>query len=473
MAQKVPVDDNDGSIVYSGPWSPMSNSGSFDNSLHLATNNGASASLAFTGVSVNIVGSVSPCTTSGAPVSFQVALNRAIVKTASIACTTQIQNNVLFYSSGTLANTEHLVSLINQGSGIPLMLDLFAYVTQLTPAPIGGGPATTGNPSHVLPTTASADGSTPSSGTGIGTSSASGSSSSTGGSSVISSRTPSSASANATTVSTVMMLTTVNGVATSLPLVTTVFAVPTAIPGGTNTNTPPSSGSSRSHSIGPIVGAIIAAAVVVILLLLLLLYCRRRRRRNPRVDAPLHNHSPEILTPFNLDQTSSREHAESSPTETHSSSAPPQLPTTDSQTELAGFPSEKRHMPEEGPSSSSSLSDLFSPESSPLFDEKRASGPSSAVTRDSSLNAPPPSLPRHSTHPRPPSSISPSEAVPAYFRDTDTGRYRSGIPTLSDRRMSHILDTPPSYDSVRDADSRDRPQASEFLTTTIDASRLV
>lgn len=185
-----------------------------------------------------------------------------------------------------------------------------------------------------------------------------------------------------------------------------------------------------SHPIGPIVGGIVGAVLVT----LLLVWLYSRRRRISIYTLTLARKSPESVTPFNLAPNSSPEEAESSANR-HSNSRVHQLASIHRLSASGSAQSEQ------------------SPEDSTLlYDEKRTSGPLSQAWTSSPqvLESTSESEAQQSFHRHPPSSIAPSHAtVPTYVRNPSISRahYRSGVSAFS------ISDVPPSYDSVRNADS--------------------
>ncbi|PPQ75641.1 hypothetical protein CVT26_001621 [Gymnopilus dilepis] len=287
--QKVAVDDTDPSVVYSGQWSVQRSASAYGNSLHVSTSAGASASLSFTGISVNILGTIPPCTVTGSPVTYQVVLDASPVDWGTAACTTSTQNNVLFYSSTQLSNGPHKVTIIDEANESPmLMLDLFAYVTSSEggggaagTSAVGGAAGTTLSASVLShPTTSSQDAGMTSSATSAQQSS-----------------TPSN---SASTTSTSSGKTSSGDQATSSAQSSASDSLPTPTnsqPSSNNSNNSSlsqSSTTSHSHSTGPIIGGVVAAVLVLTLLVLFLFYhLRKRKGRQP-------SYTSKIVMPFNL-----------------------------------------------------------------------------------------------------------------------------------------------------------------------------
>ncbi|KAF8904111.1 hypothetical protein CPB84DRAFT_1845502 [Gymnopilus junonius] len=313
---KVPVDDTDPSVVYSGQWTPQRNSDALDQSLHVSTTPGSSASFSFTSTSILVVGAVPPCSNTGAPLTYAITL---------MARPSPRGNGVLLYFDTTLSDGAHKVTITNSGSGSPaLMLDYFAYgqgsgsggsaTTSSPPAGGGGGAttkATTTSTTSPAPTgnTSSSSSSTPAAGGSSTTSSASQSSSSGGSASTTGTATSSKSSSGTQATALGDTTNSNSGSVNGLPTPTSGSSSNSGSNSNSNSNgnssqTP--SNHSGSHSIGPIIGGVVGAILLILLLLCLFLFMRRRRRKT-RGDnlKQTNNSSSEIVMPFNLDSESS------------------------------------------------------------------------------------------------------------------------------------------------------------------------
>ncbi|KDR68873.1 hypothetical protein GALMADRAFT_160712 [Galerina marginata CBS 339.88] len=256
------VDDPKTSIIsYSGSWTSVTNDAAYGGTLHQTTATGASATLAYTGsLLVNIVGGVQPCgkNISGL-VEYQVTMDGVVGGHQTIACTSQFQIAVALYSGsgGTVGvNARHAVTLTNLGpTSAPLLLDHFDYIVFPTAGLSTPSPA---------PTTGSSDpNASPSAG------------------------------AVTQTVATEFIVTTVNAIATTSAVLTTLtIAVE-------STGTHSSLGGGRSaHVIGPVIGGV--SALVVIAATIFLILRRRRQKLNSSRFSSLAEEFSGAITPFNL-----------------------------------------------------------------------------------------------------------------------------------------------------------------------------
>ncbi|KDR76715.1 hypothetical protein GALMADRAFT_247089 [Galerina marginata CBS 339.88] len=207
----------------------------------------------------------------------------------------------------------------------------------------------------------------------------------------------------------------------------------------------------RSHT-GPIIGGIIAAIAAVLLLLALFWKWRRRVPADPCT-----NNSPKCVVPFDLNEGSAQDldavstHPPADRIE-ENSSTPTQLLSAPQSTASS---SEKGRIPVEA-GSSSPYQDHSVHSWDVNLNEKHAAGPSHPhATPGSPSGSPLPSPPYPSSAHhlsfslRPPSSVTPSDDVPAYVRDPTAMRGRHGMHHHSvtiDPTTSDLLDVPPCYE---------------------------
>ncbi|KDR67246.1 hypothetical protein GALMADRAFT_161694 [Galerina marginata CBS 339.88] len=333
------VDDTSSSIVYAGSWAPISHTGAGGSSLHQTTTAGSSLTLSYIGSpSVTLFGSIGPCVPNLAAPVYQLTMDGQTGQIIPIICNDQFQNglSVTVAAAGPSGvNAKHIVTLTSLGGSrnLPFMFDFIEYssfagqssstdlqakppstavtaVDSATPSPT---PTSFSPPMGVFSTISSQDTIT---------------------------RTAGSAFTNVT----ITQLTTINGVATSIAVVTTSTNVlTTSNPSSTSvTRDVAAVGKSRTRLVGPIVGAVLGVAVLCTILLLFL----RRRRRSYRLTSK----PAEGIEPFHLDQNTFPERTRASLNRPSTSTAQPSSMSPPSETDFenekatSGSPSQAHHI---------------------------------------------------------------------------------------------------------------------------------
>ncbi|KDR68872.1 hypothetical protein GALMADRAFT_160711 [Galerina marginata CBS 339.88] len=269
------VDDPKASIIsYSGPWTSIDNTAAYGGSLHKTTATGASATLSYTGSQlVTIVGGIQPCVKNISElVEYQVVMDGVVDARKTLACTSQFQLSVALYN-GTGGNpgdnTHHVITISNLGPvSAPLIIDRFSYVVYLP---------TTSIPAGVQPT-------------------------STGSSNTVNAN--ASAGTATQTVATGLIVTTVNGIATFTPVLTTltIAVASTGADSSTVARHP-------AHFLAPVIGGVVGLVVVAVILFFI--GRNRWRKRSSKRSTFFADKFAEHVSPFDLDSHQSREVAES------------------------------------------------------------------------------------------------------------------------------------------------------------------
>ncbi|KDR67249.1 hypothetical protein GALMADRAFT_147255 [Galerina marginata CBS 339.88] len=423
---QIDIDDASNALVYAGSWSAISHQGARGSSLHQTTSAGSTLTLSYTGSpSIIIFGSIEPCAHNLAAPTYQITMDGKDGEIMTVVCNDQFQNGLSVTAEAdgpSGVNANHVVTLTNLGGSqnAPLMFDYIEY-TSFAGQSSGNGvqvfpPSTAAGSATASPTPTSSN-------PPVGVSSIiiTGSKDSTA-------HTVGSEAVNVT----ITQLTTINGVATAIAVVTTSA---NAVTGSSSSGTSLTGGvgESRTHLIGPIVGAVLGTLLLGILLLLLRLFLLRRRLSGRLTSKPA-----EFVEPFHLAQNSSPERTSLSANRPSTSTAQP----SSTSLQRAGFEDDKGRS--RSPSQSrvradqitGSVSDLLSPSPSP---SNQQSGPTQ------------------------PPSLALSYASPAYAWTSSSSRpqYRSGLSTFETS-----LDVPPSYDSVQNAGSKPPLDPRDLITDT-------
>ncbi|TFK81133.1 hypothetical protein K466DRAFT_350039 [Polyporus arcularius HHB13444] len=127
------IDDDDPRVQYSPGWSQDDSPGSFDSSLHGSATPGSTATLTFTGTSVEVHGIVMN-TRQHPTMTFTVDGGSTSTYPAP---TVGNKNNMLFFSASGLSSDQHRLVITNQDGGGPiaLWLDFFIVTPPQGPPP--------------------------------------------------------------------------------------------------------------------------------------------------------------------------------------------------------------------------------------------------------------------------------------------------------------------------------------------------
>ncbi|PPQ73888.1 hypothetical protein CVT24_011946 [Panaeolus cyanescens] len=319
------IDDDSGSVRLSGAWSKVSQSGAYWDGVSSTEQNGATMRFTFGRGSIGVYGTVPPCpNVRGFPqISAQGSVNGGSSSTTSITCNLSTRYGVRLFQAGPFNSDSNELVLTNIGVA-PLQVDRIDYAemdqngqTPAVPAgnpvpPPGAGPGDGGTgtfaarpPAQPAPTSSpttsptppaqqapssgsSAQSTSPSSAatsapvssattTGSASSSITGVASSAGQQSITSTPSPS-----VSLIPGSVILTTINGVATSIsvpPTLTTLDIYGNGPPGPTIYGR---TSGSKASSLIPLIVGIIAGSLVLLGLVTLLLRYRRRRSREQK-----------------------------------------------------------------------------------------------------------------------------------------------------------------------------------------------
>ncbi|KAH9476931.1 hypothetical protein JR316_0010847 [Psilocybe cubensis] len=259
------LDDSDPAVVYSKPlsgghWSKQNSGASYQNGVMLTRTRNANATLSFTGTSISVYGLISPSGTGNVPSSFY-SVDGQNAKTYTATPTSNTQNQVLFYNSGTLANGRHNLVLINLVELDYLWIDYFEITTANDPP---AQPTTAGPPPASSPNSSRQSNTTPVQQT---------------------TRVVTQVVSNTVTESSTTRVSVVTSVGSIVVPVSseaasssdsTAASSTTGLPAADTTDA--GSVSENKTPIGAIVGGVLGGLAVIILALILIILLKRRRR---------------------------------------------------------------------------------------------------------------------------------------------------------------------------------------------------
>jgi mannan endo-1,4-beta-mannosidase len=104
------IDDNNDAIEYQGDWRVDGGAGKAGGTDHYTYDKGDSATLTFTGTSVTMFGAKAPHHGKA-----QILIDNKLVATVDYFAATR-QDNVLLFTSKTLSDGEHTISIVNTGT---------------------------------------------------------------------------------------------------------------------------------------------------------------------------------------------------------------------------------------------------------------------------------------------------------------------------------------------------------------------